>query len=343
MIIRASLDDRSNHKGDVMWEVIKYNEARQLIESWFKGLPHAHSTLIKSIVSLADPSTGIVKNTSYSELSLILAINPAPGRKDSGTPSKQTIRNYIKSIERECGDYFKVISKGQNLQFLFPELPKVFSEIFGNKEINTDVTLSETVTHSELNNDSIKQVNSEVNIEPNTPINAVKNIIYINNKTNNNNKSDEKTIGNKNTPKTISQDFYPSQETITRAIAAGHHNVTDANIIQEFIDKNTAWGSAFADFNPVYLSFLARHAERAAIKKTTTSNPITRSSNSERAPHKINSYDSALEAVRRHNQNACKPSDDELFPSHKVIGIERPARLMALDGINQDLRPTLSY
>ncbi|WP_252582802.1 hypothetical protein [Legionella lytica] len=164
---------------------------------------------------------------------------------------------------------------------------------------------------------------------------------YINN---NNIKSDAKTLGNKNTPKTVSQDFYPSQETIAKAIASGHHNATDTHIIQEFIDKNTAWGSTFADFNPVYLSFLARHAEREAMRATTPPNPITRSSNNERTPHKIHSIEEALETVRKHNPNARAPSESDLPPSPEVIEFDYDeSHLMAMDGINQDLRTIVSY
>ena len=320
--------------------VVNYHKKRSKIESFFIGLPDGPSSLIKSLITMADPVTGIVSDISYHDLANLLTIHPAPGRKNSGTPSKQTVRNYIKSIENECGQYFKIISTGQKLQFLFPELPIIFSEILEIREVNTDINLSKTFAHGEQNDVSDRKDNTEVNIEPNTPIQAVKKL-FINNKTNNNNKQDMK-IGNKNTPKTISQDFYPAPEIIARAIAAGHNNATDTNIIQDFIDKNTAWGSTFADFNPIYLSFLAKHAERKQQESITPSTQ-TRSRGNERTSSQINSYDAALEAVRRHNQNPCKPSDEALFPSPKVIGLEHPARLMALDGINQDLRPTLSY
>lgn len=323
--------------------VVNYYKKRSRIESFFIGLPDGPSSLIKSLITMADPVTGIVSDISYHDLANLLTIHPAPGRKNSGTPSKQTIRNYIKSIERERGEYFKVISEGQSLKFLFPELPKIYSEIFENREVNTDVNLSEIVAHTEQNSLSDTQDDTEVNIELNTPINAVKNNIF-NNINNNNNNILDKKIGNKNTPKTISQNFYPSQEIIARAIAAGHNNATDADIIQEFIDKNTAWGSTFADFNPIYLSFLAKHAERNQ-QKSVISNTQTRSKDNERASHKVNSYDAALEEVRRNNQNACNPSTDELFPTSKALVAEpeHKSHFMALGGINQDLRRFVSY
>ena len=113
-----------------MKEIKTYNKATILIASRFQGLRHEQTTLIKTLITLADPTTGIVSNTTYQDLCDLLTVNAAPGRKESGTPSKQTIRNYIKSIERECGDYFKITSEGQTLKFLFPEIPKIFNKVF---------------------------------------------------------------------------------------------------------------------------------------------------------------------------------------------------------------------
>lgn len=327
-----------------------YKKARINIESRFKGLQHAHTTLIKSLITLANPQTGIVTNITYSDLSELLTVNKAPGRTESGIPQKQAIRSYLRSIEKQCPEDFKVISEGQKLQFQFPLLPAIYEKFMGNHEVYTGVNTNQytatpienTEENDELTPIENTQEYTEVYTDQYTPCSAVKKL-FINNKTNNNNNTQGMAIGSKSTAKTISQDFYPTQETIARAIAAGHHNATDANIIQDFIDKNTAWGSTFADFNPIFLSFLAKHAERKKLKESVPSSTQTRSRGHERTPPQINSYDTALEAVRIHNQNACKPSDEELFPSHKIIGIERSARIMALDGANKNLRPALSY
>jgi hypothetical protein len=155
--------------------VIDFHEARSEIESFFLGLPYAHALLIRSLITLADPTTGIVSNISYFDLANLLTVAKAPGRKESGTPTKQTIRNYIQSIERECGDYFKVITEGQNLQFLFPELPKMFRALIENRELNTEVTLPQSLENIKKNDILIQQVDTEVNMELNTPNNVVKN------------------------------------------------------------------------------------------------------------------------------------------------------------------------
>jgi hypothetical protein len=323
--------------------VVSFNKAKLDIERPFIGFPYGPALLIKSLINLADPTTGLVYDVSYNDLAKLIEINPAPGRKESGTPSKQTIRNYIKSIEKECGEYFKVVSEGQSLKFLFPELPKIFSKIFENTEVNILSNSAKTQENIDENRVFDEELNTELNIELNTPNPSEKKLFNnINNNTNNNNLVEE--IGNKNIKHPISPNFYPNPKTIARAIASGYSFATDTNIIQEFIDKNIAWGSTFADFNPIYLSFLAKHAERKQ-KESVISNTQTRSKDNERASPKVNSYDAALETVLRCNQNACSPSTDELFTTSKIIvtELEHAPRFVAMGGINQDLRPFVSY
>ena len=323
-----------------------YNKARVNIENRFKGLLHAHTSLVKSLITLANPLTGIVTDITYGDIADLLTINKAPGRTESGIPQKPTIRSYLRSIEKQCPEDFKVISEGQKLQFQFPKLPAIYAKFLGSTEEYTvhnseqypSNLLEITEKNYELGPIENTEEYTDLYTDPYTPNAAVKKL-FINNKTNNNNNSLGEKIGDEQIKKTISQDFYPSQEIIARAIAAGHSNVTDTNIIQEFIDKNTAWGSAFADFNPIYLSFLAKHSQHKQ-QKSVTPNTQTRSRDNERASSKINSYDAALEEVRRFNQNACKPSSEELFPTSKVTSLELEYRpcVMAVGGANQNVR-----
>lgn len=327
-----------------MISISEYNQIRLNLESYFLGLPYVHAVLVRALISRANPQTGIVSNISYQEIATILTVKKAPGRKESGVPSKQSIRNYINTIEKEYSEHFRVVSVGQKLQFEFPHYPQIISKILQKGDINphdnTEMNFKNDDESTEEKHVFINQVNTELNTQVNIPKTSVKKL-FINNKINNNN-TDGARGENKTILRTISQDFYPSPEIIARAIAAGHHHVTDAEMIQEFIDKNTAWGSTFADFNPIYLSFLAKHAERTQYKSVPF-NTHTRSKDSERTSSKINSYDAALEEVRRYNQNACDPSEDELFPTPKALGIEHTTHLVALDGISQDIRPVVSY
>lgn len=106
------------------FDVELYINARKQIEKKFQLLPYGPRLIIYELLNLANPLTGIVSDISYRNLSESLEIKTAPGRINSGVPSKQTIRNFIKSIEHECSEYFQVITEGQNLKFIFPEVPK---------------------------------------------------------------------------------------------------------------------------------------------------------------------------------------------------------------------------
>ena len=328
-------------QGVVVNRLEQYKKGIVEIERPFIGLSYAQALLAKSLITRADPATGIVNDISYQDLANLLTINPAPGRKNSGTPTKQTIRNYIKSIERACGEYFKVISEGQNLQFLFPELPKVFSKIFENREVNTLVNSSDAHENTEENRVFDNEVNLHLNTDVNTPNSAVRKLYFNKNINNNNNAAG--MIGNKNLKQPITPNFYPSPETIARAEASGFSFAADANIIQEFIDKNTAWGSEFADFNPVYLCFLVKHAERKQ-QKSVAPNNLTRSAH-ERTSIKNNSFEAAMEQVKRDNPNAIAPSAKDLFPASKVIYSEpeHATHLVAMDRANTNLRAAIPY
>ncbi|HAT1865063.1 TPA: hypothetical protein I9284_003160 [Legionella pneumophila] len=307
-----------------------FNKARIEIERPFIGFPYGPLLLIKSLINLADPATGIVYNVSYLDLAKLIEINPAPGRKESGTPTKQTIRNYIKSIERECGNYFKVISEGQSLKFLFPEIPKVFNKLFENKEVNTEVNGNIPLENTGEKAVFEERVNTEVNTELNTPNNAVKKLFININNNNNNNTPDHWPLA-KNNKQPIAADFYPNEATISRAIASGYPFATNPAIIQEFIDKNTAWGSTYADFNPIYLCFLAKYTHFQQSKQTEQNVKIRNITN-ERTSPKNNSYEAAMERVRQDNADAIEPTTQELFPDHKPItyAIEHEPHFMAL-------------
>jgi hypothetical protein len=335
-----------NFKTDsIVIGINKYNRYLNDIESPFKGLVYGPLLIIKLLITRADPTTGIVYSVSYHELAKLLTITPAPGRKDAGTPTKQTIRNWIKSIERECGDYFKVISEGQKLQFFFPEMPKIFKEVFGTSELNTEQSIDKTLDGIKEEGDFTDEVNTHFNTELNTPKDAVKKLFNnINNKTNNNNLGG--AIGIKNSKQPISQNFYPSAETISRALASGYHFVTDTEVIQEFIDKNTAWGSEFADYNPVYLSFLSKHTDFQQQRQTKSNGTKSlRSVTHGRTPTKNNSYESVLAEVLRHNGDAIEPTKQSGYRAFNPIDceFEPTTHFMALDGADQNIWPVISY
>lgn len=316
----------------------QYKYLQNSFEATFKGLPYAHGALIKSLILLADPKTGIVSGITYSDLCDLLAVNPAPGRKESGTPTKQTIRNYIKSIERDCGAYFKVISDGQTLRFLFPELPKIFRDAYKNTEVNTDLNTYQFIDNIEENSNFDEEVNTHLNTEVNAPGLAVKNINILTNKHN----KQTPVVDSENSKQPIQPDFYPSDETIATAISHGFLAATDLNEIKKFIKYNQDNNCLWADFNPVFLCWLERDRQYRQTKQQKQRHPQNiRSNTNERSSLKSNSYEAAMAAVINDNRDACSPS--ELFKVGAIIEgtSESPAHIVALDSINRHLRPAL--
>lgn len=236
------------------FDIDLYIAFRKKIEKNFQLLPYGPRLVIYELLERVNPLTGIVSDINYRALSIALEVKSAPGRIKSGIPSKQTIRNFIKTIEHECSEYFKVITEGQELQFLFPELPKIFNKFFNTKGGNTEDAPDKTLENTEENSFFEDEDNIELNTEVNTPSGSVKNIIFNNINNNNNNKHG------------ISSNFTPNPETISRAKILGYSNVEDPTEIQSFIEYNTACGAQWADFNPIYLRWLAKSQERQQQK-----------------------------------------------------------------------------
>lgn len=119
----------------------RYQKARQEIEQRFLGLPYMHTALIGLLLSKAHFSTGIVENITYQDLCDTLVVKPAPGRKDSGAPSKSTLRSVLRTIESTFQNDFKIISEGQHLILQFITLPQFFNNYdLISEEISDQIT-----------------------------------------------------------------------------------------------------------------------------------------------------------------------------------------------------------
>lgn len=265
----------------------------------FSGQPHSSLLLIQLLVTKADTTSGIVSDISYNEIAKALTVNPAPGRKCSGTPSKQTIRNYIKSIERECGDSFKVISSGNKLQFIFPYIPQKFKNSSYNTEVNIEC---DNRVHQVFTGKTVQlegQSNIDINTEVNSQNQAVKNIKIIN-KTN---KQTQTPINEFScSKKPIGDDFYPNTKTIEMAFAMGLTKVTDKKEIQAFIKHNKKQNTQWADYNPVFLTWLERDAQYMQRQQQKQQGQLRRSYNECGAYQRTSSSNkTALEQVSEHH------------------------------------------
>lgn len=290
-----------------MKAIIAYNKARKEIEEPFLGLHYVHTTLIKSLINLANPETGVVNSLTYRELAAILTVNSAPGRKDTGTPEKHLIRSYLRTIEKQCGDHFSVSSDGQQLKIKFLSMPFIYAQYFNEiQEVCTHVKPQVIASELYINTgqrDGLERGISteeytEVYTDISTPEDAVKNIfIYknINKQTNLNKQTQGKKV--------ISPDFYPDEPTITEALGKGMTKVLDLAEIQAFINHNRKHGSMWADFNPIFIKWLERDiqltkqkAEKALQKQQETNNPSTTWSNQHASPAHPKPYQKGINA-----------------------------------------------
>ena len=240
----------------------KYNDIRRDIEVNFTGLPYAPSILIGLLITRANPCTGLIEDITYRDLAVLLTVSKAPGRKDSGTPKKETIRSYLRTIETQCGEHFKVISDGQSLKIQLLTLPTIYALHFKCGEVYTPVSTGQSTHKTIIKTDLNASNKDELHTEQHTDLYTSKGEQAINacakeniKQNNNNNKHESSKLP-------ISDSFFPSEEILQRARTLGLDNADDFDEIQAFIDHNKASGSLWADFNPIYLRWLIQSQER---------------------------------------------------------------------------------
>lgn len=281
-----------------------YNKARLGLESRFHGLPHAHSLLIYSLISLSDPKTGIVDNIQYSDLITLLSVKPLSGRSTAGGLIKQTIRSYLRTIEKFCPEHFQVASEGQQLIIKFPTLPSIYAECFKNTDLytdeNTDLHIPKNLDNTDQNTILDSVLNTEEYTEPYTDLYIGTEPAKNNNIFNINKKQQNTTRGGFS----ISDDFYPSEKTIASALAKGFASVTCPIQIKNFIDYNKARGSAWADYNPIFLKWLEQD-----LKRNTQSNS-SQGACYERYTNKPNKSKPTLQDVINANRDALSPDGE---------------------------------
>lgn len=331
-----------NHFYNFKDKIILVNAAHQIIQKHFHGLPSTHTTLVKSLISLADPQTGIVANISYRDLCLLLAVDHAPGRKGAGIPRKDTIRSYLRTLEENCPDDFKIVSQGQKLRVQFLKMPEVYAKFFGSKKESTDKTIEK---HSKDAHNTIElKENLECVKSSETCIESPILDLHINNniKTKQTNKTNQEGLLNRFSKKPIAADFYPSDETIEEALSLGLSKVTEREEIEAFIAYNLENNTLWADFNPIFLQWLKcgawyqkQQAQKSAKK---TSRSTTHAAHGiQRQP----TFDELMQHVKALNCDAINPADSYTETLEEIDTFDFPqSHLMALESNDRHLRRT---
>jgi len=324
-------------------EIVLYNKARKVIEDRFHGLTHTHTTLIKSLITLADPDTGIVSGVTYHDLCKLLTVDPSPGRKGVGMPQKQTIRSYLRTIEDNAPDDFKLITQGQKLKIQFLNLPKIYAHFFAQKKEYTEGEggLSSVNPMENKENNLEFELNYSTDNTADSPVEkeSAKKLFILNNKHN----KQTGAVASENLKRFISPDFYPSNETIAIALEQGFTQAQNPEEIQKFIKYNLDNNCLWADFNPVFLSWLRRGFEyRQQRQPKTQAQNIRRSGGHERTTKKNNTYEQLMEQVMRDNADACAPSESYARRKQPVELFDEQPHWMAVGSTYADIWPAIS-
>ena len=209
----------------------------------------------------------------------------------------------MSTIQTQCGEYFKLSSEGQSLKIKFPTLSVIYKSYFELPEVhtvcdrlsNTDETLvnieSQAFFDGMFNMEEPTEVHTEVNTpEPIEAINACVHMgekIKIKNLTNKQTNTGGESFADLKQP--IDRDFYPNPDTIELALAKGFVKVTSDLEIKRFIMYNLASSTRWADFNPVFLTWLERDHNRGAEETiaTPTQHNLRTNHHEQRSTHQI--------------------------------------------------------
>lgn len=295
----------------------KHKELSAYYMQRFQGLGLGSAYLAHILIDYADPETGLVENLSIRDLSLMLAVDHAPGRKNSGIPPKTRVRSYLHTIQLYCPNDFKIISEGQKLKLQFPSLPKIYQEIFAvleKESLDKKAESDEDKTQQNQGNNSENTGCEEAGKkgEVSTKAFANKNNNY--NKTNFNKLKGKDGFERKAAKKSIADDFYPSHETVIKALVLGLERVTNSDEIAAFIAFNQKYDTAWEDFNPVFIRWLEKGRDYEKKQQLKLERKHKRSAadvhhSNARRKAKTPSFDELMRSVREANPDAWDPRD----------------------------------
>lgn len=242
-----------------------YPVALNAFKSSLNGLPSFCRLTLYELLPYCDYPTGTITIDTLEEISRNdFQVASAPGRKKEEV-NGDTIRNALRTIKKAKPDHFIFSSKNQRIIIEMPFIKSLYEEF--HKKSNDVAAVGEPEDESSTSltgTDESSNSTLEFTPENNTEVAAasLESIRDINNINNNNNKKQQNfdSIFPKKSP--ISSTFAPSTETLNRAIALGFDETAIQAELQGFIDYNQATGSAFADYNPVFIGWLTQAPRR---------------------------------------------------------------------------------
>ena len=203
------------------------------------------------------------------------------GRKKEDVTG-DTIRNALRSIKRAKPDHFIFSTVNQRIVIEMPFIRELY-ESFHNENpelaavLATDFAEAKTLTQSsELPVFEPKLAADDATVLAAASLDDAINAHAIKPnqlKPNNYNPVSDESAGIK-TP--ISDDFYPSQFVIDKALSLGFSRVTDVEELGKFIRFNRASGSLWRNYDYVYLMWIEAAAAREQAQKVKEQQPKTK-------------------------------------------------------------------
>ena len=241
-------------------------DALKALKTKLAGLPSFPRLLIYELaLDYCDYASGIISINTLDEVARNFHVTPTPGRKKE-TINGDTIRNAFRTIKKAKPEYFRFTTKNQRIIIDMPFLRELYQQICNETTQVAAVVTEEVVTPVTL-------ASIEESIDPialffgeDVPEDAAASSHVIEDLINKKQTTTTQTTQPFGQKLLISDDFVPNQNTIAEALARGYHFAADLNEIQAFIDYNKAQQTLWADYNPVYLRWLANAAERQQQK-----------------------------------------------------------------------------
>ena len=241
-------------------------EVLKVFKSHLTELPSFPRLVMYELLEYCDYASGTISINTLDELAHNdFRVAPSPGRKKE-VINADTLRNALRTIKKAKSDDFIFTTKNQRIIIEMPFLRDLYQSFFSENEEVAAVNSSEQNTQTILTSTDESVDLDALFLGENIPEVAaassrVREVIINNNKKQTT--TTQKYTAQSPQQKTpISENFVPNQNTIAEALARGYQNATNTTEIQAFNEHNKATGSLWADYNPIYLRWLARGEER---------------------------------------------------------------------------------
>jgi hypothetical protein len=256
------------------------------------GLNSFSRLVMHELLPYCDYQTGTI---SIDALDVVARDNfyvaPSPGRKKE-VVNGDTLRNAFRSIKKAKPDHFIFSTVNQRIVITMPFIRELYESMHNktsklpevlDKDVAEATTLAQYGAQASLSPILATDVATELaeaDVEDAFNAHAIKpNKI----KPNNNNNAELEEFGGIKKP--ISDDFYPSQFAIEKALSLGFSKAAASDEIKKFILFNQAKGSLWRNYDYVYIMWAQSVVERAQKAKSEAFKPkqvYSRSESNER-------------------------------------------------------------